>query len=133
MIDIYFGNGEVYPAELPTVRDLAKRIIAMKREFPQTDLLFAKRDIESSFRLIRIHPHLANVMVTEFAGHHFGLDEDVLLFYGVLPFGWEVVPVTSVGSSMRSLSFTNYTDRLTPCGTSVLRSDLTCISMTDWL
>ena len=31
-------------------------------------------------------------MVTEFPGHHFGLDDDILLFYGVLPLGWGSSP-----------------------------------------
>ena len=30
-INLYFGNSEIYPAELPTVSDLAKRIVALKR------------------------------------------------------------------------------------------------------
>ena len=30
---------------------------------------------------------MARVMVTECAWHHFGLEEDILLFYGALPFG----------------------------------------------
>ena len=30
-INLYFGNSEIYPAELPTVRDLANRIVALKR------------------------------------------------------------------------------------------------------
>lgn len=51
-------------------------------------MLLAKRDVKSAFRLIRIRPLLARVMETEFAGHHFGLVEDILLFCGVLPFGW---------------------------------------------
>ena len=36
--------------------------------------------------MIRIHPLLARVMVTEFAGHYFGLGEDAMLFYAALLF-----------------------------------------------
>ena len=70
-INIYFGNGEVRPVELPKIRDLAKRIVALKRKSLQADLLLTKRGIESAFRLIRTHPHLDKVTVTEFPRRHF--------------------------------------------------------------
>ena len=91
-INLYFKNDSLYRAELPTVRDFARRIVALKRKFSLSDVVMAKRDIKSAFRLIRIHPHLSRVMVTEFSGHHFGLKEDILVFYGVLPFGWGGIP-----------------------------------------
>ena len=67
-------------------------IVALKRKFPLSDVVMTKRDIKSALRLIRIHPHLSRVMATEFSGHHFGLKEDVIVFYGVLPFGWRGSP-----------------------------------------
>ena len=87
-INLYFDNQELYLVELPTVKDFARGIISLKRKSPLSDVALAKRDIKSAFRLIRIHPQLSRVMVTEFGGRHFGLEEDVLLFYGVIPFGW---------------------------------------------
>ena len=33
-VNPYFDNTEVYPAELPTVRDLPNRILSMGRKFP---------------------------------------------------------------------------------------------------
>ena len=50
--------------------------------------MLAKIDIASAFMLIRAHPQLSRVMVTEFDGHHFGLEEDIMMFYGLLRFGW---------------------------------------------
>ena len=64
--NLYFDNQELYPVELPTVKDFAKRIISLKRKFPLSDVVLAKRDIKSAFRLIRIHPQLSRVVVTEF-------------------------------------------------------------------
>ena len=91
-INIYFDASDVYPVELPTVKELARRIVALKRKSPQTRAVLAKRDTRSAFRLIRIHHQLPRVKVTEFDGHHFGLGEDILMFYGVLPFGWGSSP-----------------------------------------
>ena len=91
-INLYFDTADVYPVEIPTVEELARRIIALKRKFPQTNVLLAKRDIKSALRLIRLRPQLSRVMVTEFSGHHFGLEDDILMFYGVLPFGWGSSP-----------------------------------------
>ena len=92
VINLYFDTTDVYPVDLPTVKELARRIVAIKRKFPQTCVMLAKRDIESAFRLIRTHLQLSRVMVTEFAGHHFGLQGGILMFYGVLPFGWGSSP-----------------------------------------
>ena len=87
-INLYFDATENYPVELPTIQELARRIVAMQRKYPQTQISLAKRDIKSAFVLLRLHPQLSKVMATEFPGGLFGLDEDIILFYGVLPFGW---------------------------------------------
>ena len=87
-INLYFDTTDVYPAELPTVQELARSIAALNSKFPQTCVILAKRAIGSSFRLIRMRPQLSRVTVTEFDGHHFGLEDDILMFYGVPPFGW---------------------------------------------
>ena len=60
----------------------------MKRKFSTRPILLTKRDIKSDFRLIRLHPLMANVMGAELSGHHFNLNDDIVLFYGALPFGW---------------------------------------------
>ena len=63
-----------------------------EEEISQLPVMLAKRDIKSAFRLIRLHPLMAKVMGTEMRGHHFGLSGDVVVFYGVLPFGWGSSP-----------------------------------------
>ena len=44
-IDHYFDTSEVYPVELPTVEDLPRRIITLKKKSPPTKAMLAKRDI----------------------------------------------------------------------------------------
>ena len=91
-INLYFDQSEDYPAVLPTVDALAKKIVCLKRKFPTQPVLLTKRDIKSAFRLIRLHPLMAKVMGTEMRGHHFECVDDVVIFYGVLPFGWGSSP-----------------------------------------
>ena len=74
--------------ELPTIQGLARHIIALHRKYPDTNIMLTKRDTKSAFRPIRMHPQMSKVMVTEFPGEIFGMHEDILCFYGVLPFGW---------------------------------------------
>ena len=55
-------------------------------------LRMTKRDVASAFRLLRAHPSLALVMVTEFPADHVGLETDLACFYFVMPFGWRGSP-----------------------------------------
>ena len=87
-INLYFDQSEDYPVVLPTVEALARKIVCLKRKFPTQPVLLTKRDIKSAFRLIRLHPQMAKVMGTEMRGYHFECLGDIVLFYGVLPFGW---------------------------------------------
>ena len=129
-INLYFETSQVYQAGLPTVEELARRIIALKRKFPQTNAVLVKRDTETAPMLIRVHPKLLRVMVTEFAAHHFGIEEDIPMFYGVLPFGWGVARAISVDSAMRLPAYTNSMARPIFCGMRLRHSGQKCTLMT---
>ena len=88
---MYCDTSEVYPVGLPNVRALAKSIIAVKRKPPSGPVTF-QMATKSVFRLIRTH-RLADVMVTEFPGNHFGLGWRRSPFYRVPPFEWGSIPV----------------------------------------
>ena len=56
--------------------------------YPGVPLKATKRDAASAFRLLRLHPSLSLVMVTEFPAAHVSMGYDLICFYLVMPFGW---------------------------------------------
>ena len=91
-ISLFFDEKENCPVEIPTIQGIARSIISLQRRYPNTQVLLTKRDIKSAFRLIRLHPQMSKIMVTEFPGEIFGLEEDIMCFYGALPIGWSGSP-----------------------------------------
>ena len=91
-IDLYFGQRTDYQLVLQTVAPIARRIARLRRKSPTADVLIAKLDCESAFRLIRMGPQMSKVMAMEIRGRHSGLCGGFLIFYGLLPFGWAAPP-----------------------------------------
>ena len=57
---------DYYKPELPTVKDIAEHVIALKKSYPHVPIKCTKRDINSSFRQIRLRPDAASLFATEF-------------------------------------------------------------------
>ena len=96
-INLFFDQSEDYPATLPTVEALARKIIWLWGKIPNISRDARKeRDIKSAFRLVRLHPRMAKVMGAEMRGRHFGMSGDIVVMFGVLPFGWGSPPIRFV-------------------------------------
>ena len=68
-----FGNlptpkTDYYKPELPTIKDIADRVVALKKSYPHVPIKCTKRDINSALRQIRLHPDAASLFATEFHG-----------------------------------------------------------------
>ena len=91
-INLGFPEYQYYPVRVPSVETLARLLAPMTVAFPGLIIEMAKRDIASSFRLLRLHPALALIMGTELPGAHFGYNHDIVFFYLAMPFGWNGAP-----------------------------------------
>ena len=77
---------------VPSIQSLAKKVALLKRRFPGQRLVCAKRDIDSAFPRLNLHPDAVVMMNTELKGEELGLEQDPIIFYPVLPFGWDGSP-----------------------------------------
>ena len=88
-----YTRKEYYHATtVPNVATLAKRVEMLKIRFPGKNLVCAKRDIDSAFRRINLHPDASIIMCTEVIGSELGLPDDPMFYYMALPFGWDGSP-----------------------------------------
>ena len=69
---------DYYKPSLPTIKDIAEHIIALKRSYPNVSIKCNKRDINSTFRQIRLRPGDASLFDTEFRGALLCLDYDII-------------------------------------------------------
>ena len=83
---------DYYPMVAPSIQNIARRNAMLKRRFPGKRIVCTKRDIESAFRRICIHPEAALIMCTELVDKELGISDDVIVFYLALPFGWNGSP-----------------------------------------
>ena len=67
-------------------------LVAMTVSFPGIPVEMTKPDIASAFRLLRIHHALSLVIRTELYGAHFEAESDIVLFFLVMPYGFEWSP-----------------------------------------
>ena len=81
-------KSDYFTPVLPTIKDIAEHIISLNRAYPNFPLNCAKRDINSAFRQIRLHPDACAHFSTDFRGVPRALDFDIVVGYLVLPFGW---------------------------------------------
>ena len=81
-VNLKFDTCQYYPIEAPSVHDIARWILALTHRYPGLDLKLTKRDVASAFRLLRLHPALSLVMVTEFPANHVLLDDDLVCVFG---------------------------------------------------
>ena len=66
--------------------------LELSRHISRIALRVTKRDVASAFRVLKLHPAMALVMVTEFPASHVHLENDVVCFYLAMPFGWNGAP-----------------------------------------
>ena len=90
--NLRFSTAQYYKIAAPSVYDLARRIMSLAGMYPGFPLRVAKRDVASAFRLLRPHPALALAIVAGFPASHVNMDHDLVRFYLVIPFGWDVAP-----------------------------------------
>ena len=77
---------------MPTIQYITRWILALKQTYPGINLRMTKRDVASAFRLLRLHPALSLVMVTEFPAVHVAMSDDLVCVYLAIPFGWNGAP-----------------------------------------
>ena len=90
--NLFMPKTDYFRPELPTIKDIAEHVIALKKSYPNVPIKCTKRDINSAFRQIRLHPDAASLFATEFQGSTLGLNYDIIVGYLVLPFGWTGAP-----------------------------------------
>ena len=91
-VNVGFDISQFYPVRVPSVESIARLLASLTVLLPGFDIEMTKRDIASAFRLLRLHPALALVMCTELPGGELGQVHDVVVFYLVMPFGWNGSP-----------------------------------------
>ena len=87
-INMYTNKTDYRLMKVPDIQCLAKRVAMLKRRFPWKTIFCTKRDIESAFRRINMHPDSVYIMNTELIGSELGIADDVMVCYLALPFGW---------------------------------------------
>ena len=74
------------------LRAIAERVISLRRTWPHIPSKCCKRDIDSAYKRIRVHPDMSIILCTEFHLKHFGGDGTFYMMYPTLPFGWRGSP-----------------------------------------
>ena len=92
-VNLNFPSSQYYPVRVPTAGDIARMIVILRTQFPDIETRLTKRDVAAAFRLLRLHPALCLLMVTELPGRFFKMKgQDIVLIYLVMPFGWNGSP-----------------------------------------
>ena len=55
---------------------------------PGLAVALEKCDVASAARLLKLHPAMSLLTVTELPGKFFGIEQDIVMFYRSIPFGW---------------------------------------------
>ena len=98
--DLRYTNLFCDKSDYPEVRvtdmeKIAERLVALEMRWPGLRTLCNKRDIDSAFKRIRVHPDASEILRTEFRAELFGIDDPdatLIFLYLVLPFGWRASP-----------------------------------------
>ena len=100
-VNIRCDTKQYYPAVVPKIYEIARRIVSLVWKYPGLSLRMTKRALASAFRLLRFRPSLEMVMVTEFPADHVCLEMDLVCFYLVMSFGGMDHQPTSPDLAMR--------------------------------
>ena len=90
-VNIHCPKFDYWHLDTPCIQDLAVWTAQLRAEFPGLELVGTKRDIDSAFTRVRLHPDSARMFATEFSldNHASG---NFIFFYLVLPFGFTGSP-----------------------------------------
>ena len=91
-VNVRFDTMQYYPAAAPSIYDITRRTMSLVGMYPGLSLRVTIRDVASAFRLLRLHPALSLVMVTESPADNAHLTSDLVFCYLVMPFGWTGSP-----------------------------------------
>jgi len=80
------------PALQPRHAEVAREILWWKARHPGVEVLLAKRDISSAFKLLNLSPACSLIMAISIPGSSVGLDFDISVIYRVANFGWLGAP-----------------------------------------
>ena len=91
-VNLMFDTKQYYPIAVPSIYDIARRIMGLINMYPGLTLKVTNRDDSSAFRLLRLRPALCLVMVAEFPEAHVHIAAYLVCFYLAVPFGWNGAP-----------------------------------------
>ena len=92
-VNFGFDIDELFTVWVPSIIiDILEEIHRRRRRLPMMTATLRKRDIGGTFSRIFIRPDLSRLMMTEMDGRLLGLDDNVMVIYLLLPFGWVSSP-----------------------------------------
>ena len=91
-VNIHCPKQDYWHLDTPSIHDLAVWVAQIKGEFPGMEVVGTKRDIDSAFTRIRLHPDSVRMFPTEFSLGPV-ISDNFIFFYLVLPFGFTGSPV----------------------------------------
>ena len=91
-VNLRFDTQQYYPVKVPTIQDITRWVLFLNQMYPGLKLKMTKRDVASAFRLLRLHPALAFVVIAEFPADHLLMNDDLVCVYLAMPFGWNGDP-----------------------------------------
>ena len=91
-VNLSLPNYDVYAATVPQIQQIAGEIIALKRRCLVVKVDTCKRDIEAAFKRVYLHPDLVCIACHEFRGALAGTEEDLVVGFLFLPFGFSGSP-----------------------------------------
>ena len=91
-VNLGFDVEQFFPVVTPNIVQVAQGILKLKAVFPSPPVHICKRDIDSAFHRVFIHPDLCKLLRHEFTAMDLGLTnatyETINCSFLVLPFGW---------------------------------------------
>ena len=91
--NVFMPKESVHTVVLPTLKEVARRIVQMVNIFPGVRMLIGKRDVASAFKLINLRPQDCGQFATELPGVHIGAPAEHLhILFLCLTFGASVSP-----------------------------------------
>ena len=70
---------DYYKPELPPIKDIADRVVALKKSYRHSPTKCTESDVNSAFRQIRLRPDAASLFATEYRGRHWACDTILVL------------------------------------------------------